>query len=285
MKRVPAVSVIIPTHNRAELVVRAIASVLAQSRPAEEVMVVDDGSTDGTCELVRGRFPTVRCEVLPQQRGPSAARNHGIAAANCPWLAFLDSDDEWLAAKLEEQLQALAREPEYLICHTDEIWVRHGRRVNPRRCHQKRGGFIFRHCLPRCAISPSSVLVHRTLLDRVGGFDETLPACEDYDLWLRVCARFPVLYLDRPLVRKHGGHADQLSRTVAAPDRYRIRALTGILESGCLGPEDRAAAIATLVEKIGIYAAGAARRRREAEVAELERLGERWRAELAATEA
>lgn len=263
------VSVVIPTRDRAALVGRAIASVLAQKRPADEVVVVDDGSTDGTEAAVAG-FPGVRYERTAP-RGVSAARNHGLEIASGDWIAFLDSDDEWLPEKLEVQLSALAAEPEHLVCHTDEIWIRDGRRVNPRRRHAKHGGWIFRHCLPLCAISPSAVVVHRSVFDRVGVFDEELPACEDYDLWLRVAAVYPVLYVDRKLVRKHGGHADQLSRTVEALDRYRIRALEKVLASGILGPADRTAAEATLAEKVAIYADGALKRGRVDEVRRLRR--------------
>lgn len=269
-----SVTAIIPTRDRAALTKRAVASVLAQTRPPDEVIVVDDGSTDGTAERLRGAFPGI--EVLRLDgRGVSAARNHGIRAARGEWLAFLDSDDEWLEDKLEAQLAALAAAPEQLLCHTDEIWIRHGRRVNPRRRHAKRGGRIFHHCLPLCVISPSSAMIHRSLFDRVGLFDESLPACEDYDLWLRICSRFEVLYVDRPLTAKYGGHADQLSRT-AALDRYRIRALAKLLDAGGLDPGDRRAAMATLEDKIRIYSAGAAKRGRVEEVEELERLRARF---------
>ncbi len=263
------VSVVIPTRDRADLVGRAIASVLAQSRPPDEVIVVDDGSTDATEEAVR-RFAGVRYLGV-EPRGVSGARNHGIAAASGEWLAFLDSDDEWLPEKLEEQLAALAAQPEYRVCHADEIWIRNGRRVNPRRRHAKQGGWIFRHCLPLCAISPSAVVIHRSIFERVGLFDEELPACEDYDLWLRVSALYPVLYVDRPLIRKYGGHADQLSRTVEALDRYRIRALEKILASDVLGPDDRRAAEETLAEKARIYVQGVMKRGREDEAEELRR--------------
>ena len=261
------VTVVIPTRDRAQLVARAIESVLAQTRGAEEVIVVDDGSTDATEEVVRG-FSGVRYERTPP-RGVSAARNHGIRLASGDWLAFLDSDDEWLPEKLGKQLEALAAQGEHLVCHTDEIWIRNGRRVNPRRRHRKHGGWMFRHCLPLCAISPSSVMIHRSVFDRVGLFDEDLPACEDYDLWLRICAVYPVLYLDLKLLRKYGGHADQLSRTVEALDRYRIRALEKVIASGSLDEQDRTAAVAMLEEKVRIYAAGAARRGRQEEVHEL----------------
>ena len=281
------VAAIIPTRDRPAWTERAVASVLAQSRPPDELLVVDDGSTDGTADHLRAVFPDLRIVRLTGL-GVSAARNHGIRKTESEWLAFLDSDDEWLPEKLDVQLAALADEgvaPEggqrsaRRVCHCDEIWIRGGRRVNPRRRHAKRGGYIFRHCLPLCAISPSAVLVHRSLFDEVGPFDESLPACEDYDLWLRVTARHPVHYVDRPLVRKYGGHADQLSRTPAL-DRYRIRALEKILASGELSAGDYRAAAATLERKIEVYAAGASKRGRAAEVRELERLRDRYRVDV-----
>lgn len=259
-------SVIIPTHDRRALLERALASVFAQTAPAGEIIVVDDGSTDGTGDAVRPRFPSVRYLWQPN-RGVSAARNRGIAAARGEWLAFLDSDDEWLPRKLERQRAALARAPNLAVCHTDEIWIRRGRRVNARRRHQKSGGDIFQRCLPLCVISPSSVLIHRRVIEAVGAFDEGLPACEDYDLWLRVCARYPVLFVAEPLIVKHGGHADQLSRRYPAMDRFRIAALERILRTAKLAPDDRLAAIKVLRQKLRIYAGGAAKRGNWDEVA------------------
>jgi len=270
------VSVIVPTWNRAERLAGALESVLAQTRPADEVIVVDDGSTDGTPELLARRFPEVKALSI-EHSGVSAARNHGIARARGEWLAFLDSDDLWHEEKLAAQLAALEREGEMRLCHTDEIWIRDGRRVNPRRRHLKTGGWIFQHCLPLCAISPSAVTIHRSVFETVGYFDESFPACEDYDLWLRVTSRFPVHYVDRPLVTKVGGHDDQLSRTVPALDRYRIRALEKILAEGVLGEDDRRAATAMLLEKIAIYRQGVERRGRRDELADLDRLARHYR--------
>ena len=273
------VAAIIPTHERPALTERAVASVLAQTRPADEVIVVDDGSTDDTAERLRAKFPQIAVHHQ-EHRGVSATRNRGIAIARSEWLAFLDSDDEWLPEKLESQLGALASEPDHLLCHGDEIWIRNGRRVNPRRRHRKRGGMIYRHCLPLCVISPSAAMIHRSLFSRVGLFDESLPACEDYDLWLRICARWPVLYIDRPLLRKHGGHADQLSRT-AALDRYRIQALVKMLDLGELSADDRRATVTVLRRKIEVYLSGVRKRGRTAEARDLEELRERFAGEEA----
>jgi glycosyltransferase involved in cell wall biosynthesis len=261
------ISVIVPVYNRAGLIARALTSVFTQSRLAQEVIVVDDGSNDGTGEHVRERFPQVRYFRQPNQ-GVSSARNRGIAEARCEWLAFIDSDDVWLPNKLESQQRALTARPEYRICHSDEVWMRRGQFVNPMKKHAKSGGHIFLRCLPRCVISPSSVIVHRSVIAAVGMFDESLPACEDYDLWLRVCAVYPVLYLEQPLITKYGGHADQLSRRYPAMDRFRIRALEKILRAGTLSDSERRATLRVLLEKIRIYLVGAQKRQRWQEVTE-----------------
>lgn len=278
--RAGEVSVVIPTFDRASVLPRALDSVMAQTHSPAEVIVVDDGSTDDTVELVERGFPGVR--LLRQENlGVSAARNRGIGACQGEWIALLDSDDEWRPEKLQRQLAALRDRPELQICHTDEIWIRKGRRVNQRRIHAKHGGWIFEHCLPLCAMSPSSIVIHHSVFEDVGLFDEELPACEDYDLWLRICSRHPVLYVDEPLVVKYGGHQDQLSSRIWGLDRFRIRALEKVLREGSLSAADRASAGATLLEKIGIYLTGARKRGRAAEVEEYEAKRARWSEELA----
>ena len=252
-------SVIIPTHNRVGLLPRALTSIHAQTLPPAEIIVVDDGSTDGTERLMQSEFPGVGY-LRQENRGVAAARNRGIREARGEWLAFLDSDDEWLPQKLERQLGALAKNPELFVCHTNEIWIRRGRRVNPMKKHTKHGGRIFSKCLPLCVISPSSVVLHRSILTRTGLFDESLPACEDYDLWLRVSSLFPVLYLEEPLIMKYGGHPDQLSRRYWGMDRFRIQALEKVLGSGTLSPTDQRAAVSELLDKIEVYLSGARKR-------------------------
>ena len=252
------ISVIVPTHNRAQLLARALQSIVTQATPPMEVIVVDDGSNDGTEEVVCTRFPEVQY-IRQNNQGVSNTRNRGIEAARGDWLAFLDSDDEWLPQKLTSQKEMLAANPKYKICHTDEIWIRNGTRVNAMKKHTKTGGFIFERCLPLCVVSPSSVLIHRSVFDEVGLFNEDLPTCEDYDLWLRICARFPVLYVDRPLIIKYGGHADQLSHRYPAMDRFRIIALENILQEN-LSSQYYRAALNTLITKIDIYLQGSIKR-------------------------
>ncbi|MGB5161388.1 MAG: glycosyltransferase family A protein [Thermoanaerobaculia bacterium] len=273
------VSVVIPTFDRASVLARAVDSVVAQTHSPAEVIVVDDGSTDDTAELVERRFPSVRL-LRQENRGVSAARNRGIEASGGEWIALLDSDDEWRPSKLERQMSGLEERPELRVCHTDEIWIRQGRRVNPRQIHAKHGGWIFEHCLPLCAMSPSSILIHRSIFEVVGMFDEELPACEDYDLWLRICSRYPVLYVDEPLVVKHGGHEDQLSRQVWGLDRFRIQALEKVIDSGHLNEADWQASVAMLLKKIEIYLEGTRRRGRREEAAQYEQRLQHWRCQL-----
>jgi len=255
-----SVSVVIPTYNRADRLPAAIRSVLDQSLPPAEIIVVDDGSTDETPSLV-STFPGVRY-IRQENQGVSQARNHGISVSENDWIAFLDSDDEWLPSKLERQCEALRRQPRFRFCHTDEIWIRRGRRVNPGNRHAKHGGHIFRQCLPLCVISPSSALIHRDLFESYGMFDPDLPVCEDYDLWLRICAREPVWYVDEPLLKKFGGHEDQLSHAYWGMDRFRIRSLENLIGSGVLEGASLSAALETLFGKIDIFANGAEKRRR-----------------------
>lgn len=187
----------------------------------------------------------------------SSARNTGIKAATGDWICLLDSDDSWQPDKLEKQAQALIDKPDYLICHTNETWYRNGNVLNQAKKHKKRGGYIFQHCLPLCAISPSSVIIKKQLFDNIGLFDENLPACEDYDMWLRICYQHPVLFLDEALTNKYGGHADQLSAKHWGMDRFRIIALEKTIESSRLNELDRQAAINMLLKKISIFLKGA----------------------------
>jgi glycosyltransferase involved in cell wall biosynthesis len=261
----PTVSVIIPTFNRGGIIRDAVDSVLGQTYRDFELIVVDDGSSDRTGDILREYGDRLRL-VGQVRRGVSAARNSGVRAANGRLLAFLDSDDLWLAGKLAEQVAFFGQNPSALICQTEEIWIRNGMRVNPRKRHRKPSGLIFRPSLELCLVSPSAVMVRRELFDRVGLFDEELPACEDYDLWLRVSCRFPIHLIDRPLTVKRGGHKDQLSRQDSL-DKYRIQSLVKVIGSGQLTMPQRNAAVVTLRKKSTVYASGCLKRGRMEEAA------------------
>jgi glycosyltransferase involved in cell wall biosynthesis len=261
-----SVSVIIPTRDRCALVVEAVESVLAQNGPEAEIIVVDDGSCDGTCQALE-RFRSRINYVEQAGRGVSAARNRGAASATGRWLAFLDSDDLWQPDKLAAQLAYHRDHPSCRISQTGEIWIRGGVRVNPCRHHAKPSGDVFLPSLARCLVTPSAVLLERDLFFDVGGFDESLAVCEDYDLWLRVGSRVAFGLVDRPLVVKRGGHPDQLSRLHWGMDRFRVASLIKLLESASLDATRRAAVAETLRGKCAVLAHGA-RKRGRAEEAE-----------------
>lgn len=270
----PLVSVIIPSYNRADWLRAAIDSVLAQDYPHYQLIVVDDGSQDETPALLRS-YGNRLTLIRQSNQGVSVARNAGISRAEGELIAFLDSDDRWLPGKLAVQVAYMQAHPELLFCQTEEIWMRRGVRVNPKQKHRKQAGMIFEPSLWLCLISPSAVMMRPDFFRKVGRFDESLPVCEDYDLWLRACSCYPVGLVPEPLIVKQGGHADQLS---AGPglDRYRITAIRNILESGRLSPPQQAEAIAVLREKCRIYAAGCQKRGKRDEAAYYHELARRF---------
>ena len=264
----PRVSVIIPTYNRRDFVREAIASVCAQTYRDFELIIVDDGSTDGTARIVE-EFRQERTDsiqyIFQTNQGVSAARNHGVVRSSGELLTFLDSDDVWQPEKLAAQIAFFNARPMAQICQTQEVWLRRGTRVNPRNKHRKFGGDIFLRSLELCLVSPSAVMMRRTLFERMGGFDEQLPACEDYDLWLRIGALLRIDLIDIPLVIKRGGHADQLSHKFWGMDRFRVIALRKLLDSGVLSDEQRLATTSMLHKKCRILVHGAIKRGQSAE--------------------
>jgi glycosyltransferase involved in cell wall biosynthesis len=269
------ISVVIPSYNRAHTLQRALQSVFDQSSAVDEVILVDDGSTDDSAAMVARNYPGVSVIRQPNS-GVSAARNKGIEAAQYNWIALLDSDDCWLPQKIQAVRDAALKHPGFVLYHSDEIWVRRGVRVNPMQKHRKSGGWIFAQCLPLCAISPSAAVIRKSALQDLGLFDESLPACEDYDLWLRLCHRFPVHFIEQPLITKYGGHEDQLSRQYPAMDRFRVRALHRLLDTTTLQAGDFEAARSTLLGKLEILMKGAHKHHNQMLIDELEPLCRRW---------
>ena len=252
----PQVTVILPTWNREKWLKTSIESVLSQTFQDFELIVVDDASTDSTGKILESYSGKIKTILLPENLGVSAARNTAIVQSDSNWIAFLDSDDYWHAEKLEKQIKQTILRPEHQIHFTDEIWIRNGIRVNPKNKHRKREGRIFKPSLALCLMAPSTVMLHRELLERHGMFDDSLPVCEDYDLWLRLTAYHPVALLNEKLITRHGGHSDQLSRKLWGIDRFRVQSLHKILSQEDLRSGDRSAAIRMLRKKCEILIKG-----------------------------
>jgi len=237
---------------------------LTQTYGHWELLLIDDHSQDHTAQVVK----TFQQKISPERfqyfslsgHGVSAARNFGIKNSSSELLAFLDSDDQWLPEKLSLQVKALDKNPKSALCHTEEIWIRRGKRVNPCKHHAKSGGHIFQKCLPRCVISPSATLIRRSVLDEVGLFDEMLPVCEDYDLWLRIGAKYPIHLITEPLIIKRNGHDGQQSQKFWGMDRFRVVALKKMMDSGVLSEENHQATEEILKQKCLVLANGCEKR-------------------------
>ncbi|MBI78489.1 MAG: glycosyl transferase [Rhodospirillaceae bacterium] len=262
------VSVIIPTFNRQDLISNCVDSVMNQTKQADEIIVVDDGSVDNTWQILREKGfsdslqnKTALRYIYQKNQGVSAARNIGIKSSRYEYIALLDSDDHWLKNKLERQISTLeAKNFPCRISHTDEIWIRNGVRVNAQKKHAKNGGNIFYRSLKLCCISPSSTVIHKSVFEDFGYFDEKLRACEDYDFWLRFSAYEDVHFLNEPLVIKFGGHNDQLSKAYWGMDRFRIYALEKLAREKNLSEVKRQATLRELIFKLGILIGGAKKR-------------------------
>lgn len=282
------VSVIIPTYNREKFISECVQSVLAQTLPAREIIIVDDGSTDATYNILRdlgfnslSTKKTVLRYFFQQNRGVSSARNSGIKEARSEYIALLDSDDLWLKSKLDRQVSAFQNDTQSSrLCHTDEIWIRNGVRVNQHKKHKKHGGNVFQSCLKLCCISPSSAMMHRSVFEDFGFFDEDLPACEDYDFWLRYSAKEDVNFIDEPLIIKKGGHSDQLSGAHWGMDRFRIYSIEKILKEPDLTLVHKTEAIHEVILKLEILINGSQKRQKFAYAENMLQQKQHWEAIL-----
>ena len=254
------ISVVIPTLNRINTLQRALDSVINQTYKPAEIIVVDNGSSDGTLKFLREQYPKIT--ILTENKiGVSSARNKGIKKSINQWIALLDSDDAWHPRKLEIQTSMLdSALKEYNLIHTDEVWFRNNKHINQMKKHKKQGGYIFERCLSLCCISPSSVLFKKNILDKVGLFDESLPVCEDYDMWLKICSSEEVLFAQDKLTYKYGGHKDQLPKSYWGMDRFRIKSIENIIKNFDLTYKQKKQAKKELIKKLKIIINGAFKR-------------------------
>ena len=281
-----AVDIIIPSYNRKKFLKRAVDSVQNQNWPNWNLWIVDDGSTDsctniyanlfkndssenfigysanqitdGSVQSPKGCFHRNKIKIIKWKinRGVSYARNQGLQRTTADWIAFLDSDDEWLPQKLEKQMEYAEKNPQYPLIHCNEIWLKNGKVLNQKKKHKKQGGRVFIPSVHLCCISPSAVLIKRSLFEELGLFREDFPVCEDYEFWLRVTSRYDVGFLGEPLLIKHGGHEDQLSKKYFGMDYWRLKALFPYLHDKNLSLAERQTVQQECVKKLQILMKG-----------------------------
>ncbi len=257
------ISVIIPVFNRENELKRALKSVINQTYQNFEIIVIDDCSDDDIHTIAES-FNDYRIKYFrnPENKGVSYSRNKGIKNSRYDIICLLDSDDEWLPDKLKLQLDFLLKNKSLNVVHTEEIWIRNHKRVNQGIRHKKSGGDIFIRSLELCLMSPSSIMLKKNIFVKCGYFNEELPVCEDYEMWLKITASEQVGFIEKPLIYKYGGHSDQLSRKYEAMDKFRVMALIDIYNTIDLTEDKRAALIKTAVRKLRILINGAAKRDR-----------------------
>lgn len=274
------VSVIVPVYNRLALLKEALYSVDAQTYADIEVLVADDGSTDGSREWAEQWLKTRKGKVMPLKHSgfPGLVRNRAAQEALGDWLAFLDSDDLWKPEKLQKQINEIENNPSIALWHCREVWQRKDRIVSQRKQRHKREGRIFPDALIKCIIGPSTVLIRKDLWLRCGGFREDIEIAEDYELWLRLCCREEVGYLDEALTIKRAGDWDQLSEKYGQIEVFRIEGLRALVESRWFASEVDEATQRTaeeeLVRKCRIYSQGCLKRQKKEEGEEYARLAD-----------
>ncbi len=268
MKEKNSIAVIIPTYNRFHSTLAALQSVLQQTKQAEEIILIDDGSTNTALNFIEQNLPKQVTFLKQTHSGVSIARNKGVSQSVSTWICFLDSDDVWHRDKLKQQLEYHKQNEQCKISQTKEIWIRNEKRVNPRPIHEKKSNHLFKESLANCVITPSSVMIHRSVWEETNGFDPLLPACEDYDLWLQITAQYPIGLIDFYGLTRFGGAKDQLSTAYPAMDRFRIYAILKLLRSNLLSQKQRDLANLVLKEKQAIFIQGQKKRQKETQAIE-----------------
>lgn len=252
------VSVIIPTYNRHDMVRRAVESVINQTVEPYEIIVVDDGSTDSTQEIIWD--DSVRSFRIPHSGFPGFVRNYGVDKSVGDYISFLDSDDIWHPNKLEEQLEFIKRQTDCKVLHTKEKWIMNGKTVSQKKRKHKREGFIFKDSLQGCIIGPSTVLIKRDIFQEFNGFDPTIEVGEDYDLWLRITNKYQIHYIDKELITKYAGHGDQLSFKYGYIEPFKISVLERLIERRELSKANQIIANDSLKSKYDIIINGCLKR-------------------------
>jgi len=249
----PMISVVIPCYNAERWLGATLRSVLAQDWPRLEIIVVDDGSSDRSAELVRTQFPSV---TLVQQKnsGVAAARNNGIANTKGDWIAFVDADDIWLPGKLHAQWQALTLQPGGRMAYTAwHVWPCTnpepestllkdlGQRSTDASLWDGPSGWIYPDLLEDCCVWTSTVLMHRSLFDEIGIFDEKLRIGEDYDLWLRASQATPIVRIPKPLAL-YRMHPDSITKKAPDTNYQALVIIRAIDKWGYTSPDGHRAA-------------------------------------------
>ena len=268
--RNPFFSIIIPSYNRADFLKIAINSVLSQTSHDYELIIVDDGSTDNTRKVVLSHINSLGSEsadkkskliyIYQDHQGVAKARNKGILKSTGKFICFLDSDDRFRVEKLQRTYYYIKKNPEYKIFHTEEIWYRNGKLLSQKIYHKKPSGNVFKNAAELCCVSISTAAIKKDIFTKIGVFDESLPACEDYDFWLRAASSFPVFLIPEHMTIKQGGHPDQQSQKYPAMDKFRIYSLKKILKKKGLSSVNYNIAYTVLKNKCRIYIQGALKR-------------------------
>lgn len=228
----PLVSAIITTHNREQdMVIRAVKSVLNQTYPHIELIVVDDSTPSfaqraeverSVCGL-SADIIYVKHEVC---QGACAARNTGLSRAKGRYVSFLDDDDEWMPTKIEEQLKGFI-DDDVALAYSQLIVIYDEDHEECLGTAREANGYVFEKLLKRNVIGPTSnPLIKKECIEAVGGFDVMMESCQDYDLWLRLAMRYPVRYVDAPLLRHHFHAGERISKS----NEKRIKGIERILE-------------------------------------------------------
>jgi len=215
-----SVSVVIPVYNRANTIRDAISSIFIQDI-VSEIIIIDDASEDSLIHFLEPYSSRIKYYRCNQNKGVSAARNIGVDIAKSKYIAFLDSDDIFLNKKIEKQLSFMI-DNNLKISHSNEFWYRGNRYINQNKNNLRYGGYIFDKVLDKCRVSPSSLMIERELFMSVGGFDESLRVCEDYEFILRVAPFNEIGYIDEKLITKRSITDDQLSSSIEYIESIRL---------------------------------------------------------------